>query len=124
MDKRFSIKAKYFSLYQAFREEAEKAGWVYNSIFNPFEESKMRSCNCLFFSTQWERDGWDPKFSFSNGGAEEFNLPDEWDEAIEYMQKAIDEGKPEAEANGKISISLKALADYHGVKVDDIIIIS
>jgi hypothetical protein len=118
MQKRFSVKSKYFSLYKAFREEAEKVGWVYNSEFNPFEESKVDSCGCMFFFTEWHHKGWDPKFAFSNHSGLVFELPQQWDEAIEYMTKLFKSGTQKE----KLTISLKELAAHHGVSVDDILI--
>lgn len=120
MEHKFAIKSKYFSLYQAFREEAEKVGWVYNSDFNVFEEERMDFSNCLFFHTHWKHEGRNPLFSFSNSDKNVFNLPEQWNEAIEYMKKAFhDNGQKE-----KLTISLKNLAAHYGVEVDNIIITS
>lgn len=116
----FSIKSKYFSLYQAFRKEAEKIGWSYNDDFNPFDEERMDYSNCLFFHTHWKRAGRNPLFSFSNSDKDVFNLPEQWDEAIEHMKKVFN-GDSQKE---KLTISLKDLAAHHGVEVDNIIITS
>ena len=124
MRKRFAIKSKYFSLYQAIREEAVKIGWVYNSEFTPFAEGKTDSCNCLFFSTEWDFNGWDPRFAFSNHGETVFNIPEQWNEAIEYMRSAYDNNKPGSPKKEKLTISIKDLANHHGVGVDDIVITS
>lgn len=116
----FAIKSKYFSLYNAFREEAEKVGWVYNIDFNVFEEERMNYSNCLFFHAHWQHEGRNPLFSFSNSEKNVFNLPEQWDEAIERMKKVFNgDGQKE-----KLTISLKDLAAHHGVEVDNIIITS
>jgi hypothetical protein len=120
MEKRFSIKTSCFSLYKAFREEAEMAGWKYNGSFNPFEEERMQYCNCLFFSTEWDHNGMDPRFSFSNSSTNVFQLPEQWNEAIDCMKKAIIT-EPE---NKKFTLSLKDLAAHHGINVEDITIIA
>jgi hypothetical protein len=118
MAKMFSIKSKYFSLYQAFREEAEKVGWVHNVDFNPFTEEQCDYSNCVFFHTEWKFEGHNPMFSFSNSDENVFELPRQWDEALEFMKQAF---KPENQ-KPKLTISLKDLADHHGVNVEDIII--
>jgi hypothetical protein len=118
MANKFSIKSKYFSLYQAFREEAEKVGWIHDVQFNPFTEDQCNYSNCLFFHTDWRNDGHKPMFAFSNSNTNVFELPSQWDEALEYMKKAFEPENP----NPKLEISLKSLADHHGVKVEDIII--
>jgi hypothetical protein len=118
MANRFSIKSEHFSLYQAFREEAEKVGWIYNTDFNEFMESKMDACNCLFFCTEWKHKGRDPRFAFSNSSTRVFHLPEQWNEALEYMTKAYN---PENQSS-KLTLSLKNLADHYGVKAEDIII--
>lgn len=120
MNKIFSVKSKYFSLYQAFREEAEKAGWVYNSEFNVFEAERMDFSNCLFFHTHWKHEGRNPLFSFSNSETNVFHLPEQWHEAIDCMKKVYQGDMPRE----KLTISLKSLADHHGVEVDDIVITS
>jgi hypothetical protein len=118
MNKCFSIQSKYFSLYQAFREEAEKVGWVYNHGINLFEVEKMEYSNCLFFHTHWRHEGREPMFSFSNSETNVFRLPEQWSEAVEHMKKVFNHESPKE----KLSISLKNLADHHGVDVDDIVI--
>lgn len=124
MEQRFTIKAKYFSLYQAFRKEAEKVGWVYNEEFYEFREDKMNRSNCLFFSTHWSYRGWNPMFSFSNSDTNVFQLPEQWNDAIEHMAKVFEDGKPGVEVKEKLTISLKYLAAHHGVDVNDIVITS
>jgi hypothetical protein len=119
---RFAIKSKYFSLYKALREEAEKVGWVYNDKFTPFIEGRTEHCNCLFFTTEWEFNGWEPKFALSNSSGKVFNIPEQWDEAIEYLTEAYRNNIPKVEGKPKLEISLKNLADHHGVEVSDIII--
>lgn len=119
MEIRFSLKSKCFSLYKAFREEAEKAGWKYNSEFNEFEEHRMQYCDCLFFSTEWAHNGIDPRFSFSNSNTNVFTLPERWNEAVEYMKQAITDQQKEKQ---KLTLSLKNLADHYGVEVEDITI--
>jgi hypothetical protein len=120
MTKYFAIKSKYFSLYKAFREEAEKAGWQYNDKFNAFEEDKAESCSCLFFHLDWNREGRNPMFSFSNHSEIVFELETQWDIAIVHMTQVFESGLPKQ----KLSISLKNLAEHHGVSVEDIIITS
>lgn len=124
MEKRFAIKSKYFSLYQAFREEAEKIGWVYNEEFNMFRESIMECSDCLFFSTNWKFCGWNPMFSFSNSDLNVFQLPEQWDEAVGHMRDVFNAGRPGQVVKEKLTISLKSLAEHHGVDVNDIIITS
>src|SRR5689334_16705852 len=116
MENNFAIKSKYFSLYQAFREEAEKAGWIHNASFNPFTEETSNYHDCLFFCTHWLCEMPKPMFSFSNSGNNVFNLPEQWNEAIEHMRSVIQLKKEKA----KVTISLRQLADQHGVDVDDI----
>jgi hypothetical protein len=113
----FAIKSKFFSLYQAFREEAEKAGWLHNADFNPFTEEKSQWCDCLFFCTSWRGDN-KPMFSFSNSSQNVFRLPEQWDEAVDHMRKVVANGKPKE----KVTVSLKDLAEHHGVEVSDLII--
>lgn len=117
MRQKFAIKSNHFSLYKAFREEAEKAGWVHNSGFNPFTEEKSQWCNCLFFCPDWLGDN-RAMFSFSNSNENVFCLPDQWDEAIEHMKAVIKGVLPKE----KITVSLKDLAEHHGVEVEDLII--
>jgi hypothetical protein len=119
MTNKFAVKAKCFSLYEAFKKEAEKIGWDYNQAFSEFESERMDFCNCLWFAATWDKDN-DFLFSFSNAGfsSHAFELPKQWDEAIDYMGKLFELGKPK----GKLTISIKNLADHHGVDVDDIVI--
>lgn len=117
MKQRFAIKSKYFSLYQAFREEAEKAGWEHNTSFNPFTEERSQWCNCLFFCTDWPGNN-KAMFSFSNSSTNVYDLPKQWDEAIEHMKAVINGSKPKE----KVKVSLKDLASHHGVDVTDLII--
>lgn len=117
MEYRFSIKSKYFSLYQAFREEAEKVGWSHNTGFNPFTEEQSKWSNCLFFSSCWKGPGSQPMFSFSNSDINAYTLPEQWDAAIDHMKNIINDS-----LHGKVAVSLKDLAAQHGVEVEDIVI--
>lgn len=116
MEYKFAIKSKYFSLYQAFREEAEKVGWIHNVSFNPFTEETSNYCDCLFFCAEWFCKTPKPMFSFSNSDNNVFTLPEQWDIAIEHMTKLIKLQNEKV----KVTISLRQLADQHGVDVDDI----
>jgi hypothetical protein len=120
MNKMFSVKSKYFSLYRAFKEEAEKVGWTYNSGFNVFEPETMDFSDCLFFHAHWHHAGRNPLFSFSNSETNVFQLPEQWDVAIEHLIAVFNGG----DQKEKLVISLKNLAAHHGVEVSDIVITS
>jgi hypothetical protein len=69
----FGVTAKHFSLYKAFKEEAEKLGWTYNYDFTPFTEAKFESLledesdrQCLYFSYEFGNCEGKPAFAFSN----------------------------------------------------------
>lgn len=119
-ERMFAVTSQYFSLYQAFREEAEKLGWVYHTELNPFIEEKMQSCSCLFFSNNWQSNEHDPRFSFSNHSGVVFDLSREWNEAICYLRYALEGSQPKK----KLYISLRDLSAHHGVDVEDIVITS
>lgn len=90
MSKKFYVKSKSFPLYEAFRKECEKLGWIYNTKFTDFTEKESGICNCLFFSTGWYRSD-DNKFAFSNSHSDlpNFNLETEWMEAIKHAKNLI-----------------------------------
>lgn len=125
MTKKFAVKSNSFSLYKAFKEEAEKMGWKYNGVFNPFDEEKMNFCNCLYFCENWSKSN-EYKFSMSNASTGViFQLGTQWDEALLYAKNLIDnEKEKEKELNYYVTLAdlVNEFADNRGIDRNLIII--
>lgn len=105
---RFAVKSQYFSLLKAFKEEAEKLGWVYDEVFNAFSEDNLKSNDCLYFHLRWKSKSINAKMSLSNNdGAIEYRLPKYWDEALEAIK-----------INKNVEVSIQEIANWMGVPVD------
>lgn len=122
MELQFGVTAKTFSLYEAFKKEAEKHGWTYNEKFNRFEEDNMMSCNSLHFYSNWNKEG-SCLFSFSNTSSQHktFNLPEQWDSAIEYISSY--HPNPTIDVGTAIDVSIAEIAAWKNVKPEQIRII-
>jgi hypothetical protein len=87
--KSFGVTSKFFSLYQAFKTEAEKLGVEWNSSFNAFEESKMTRTG-IFIANNWHKAGSDSvKMSFSNFTENIFDLDSNFEGAIEKLKDFV-----------------------------------
>lgn len=90
---RFAIKSKHFSLYQAFKTEAEKLGWTYLDSFCKFEPEKAEAPNnCLFFSYKFESAYGTPAFSLSyspNQDIDTYWLETDWNSALAHAKQTV-----------------------------------
>lgn len=118
MDKRFAVTSNSFSLYEAFKRECEKIGWIYRASFTGFDEDEIKWNNCLFFSTRWS-NCFPFQFSLSNHSDDYpiFKLESQWDDALLYAKKLFSKSK-------KIRISISKVAAKYGVDVKDVIIVA
>lgn len=87
---RFAIKSKHFSLYQAFKTEAEKIGWTYLESFNEFKPENAKGyLNCLFFSYEFEKAYGLPSFSLScstDQNIDTYWLETDFDKALQHAR--------------------------------------
>jgi len=85
-----AVTADHFSLYEAFKKEAEALGWTYNSDFVPFDDQQSL-CNCLYFSFDFggKMKGM-PTFSLSSTSEKTFKLESQFAEALEAAKQIID----------------------------------
>jgi|GEM_PF-6392384 len=86
MKTKFTVKAKHFELYEAFKKIVEGIGYNYITTFNNFDRTKLVSTNCLFFSDGF-RDGGENGFALSNGTQENnFQLETQFQEAVDFAK--------------------------------------
>jgi hypothetical protein len=125
MKQEFVVKAKNFALYKAFKEEVENLGYFYEQKFSEFKEKAIDNSSCLYFSDDFDINN--PKvnsFAFSNpgGGEIEFELPQDWEEALEFAKSNF-KIKEDNITKVKFSQVLEILADHFEVNVENIAII-
>ena len=106
--KEFAVKSESFPLYEAFKKEAEKRGWVYRASFSGFNEENAESYG-LYFNENWENGN--PQFAFSSS-SDYLQLETQWNEAI----KALEIAPP------KVTITIQEIAEWKGCRVEDITI--
>ena len=87
----FFVKSDRFSLLKAFKEEAEKLGYVYNKLFTEFAEETHPPTSGLYFSTGFKGYADTPAFSLSNCSKNVYVLPQQFDEALAHAKQTIDE---------------------------------
>jgi hypothetical protein len=85
-----AVTADHFSLYEAFKKEAEALGWTYHSDFVPFDVSRHGLCNCLYFSFDFTYMKGQPAFAFSNTADKTFQLESQFAEALELAKQLIE----------------------------------
>jgi hypothetical protein len=89
---RFAVTAKHFSLYEAFKKEAEKLGWTYNTSFTPFtEHDGLYDLNCLYFSFDFTGMEQKPAFALSSTDEFAYKLESQFAEALNLAKTAIEE---------------------------------
>jgi hypothetical protein len=86
----FAVTANHFSLYEAFKKEAESLGWIYHSDFVPFSSIRLGLCNCLYFSFEFGNMEGQPAFSLSSTSEKTFQLESEFAEALEMAKQIIE----------------------------------
>ena len=86
-----AVTADHFSLYEAFKKEAEALGWTYNSDFVPFDITRKGLCSCLYFSFDFggKMKGM-PAFALSSTNEMRFQLESQFAEALEAAKQLID----------------------------------
>ena len=84
-----AVTAEHFSLYEAFKKEAEKLGWTYNSDFIPFDITR-KGLNCMYFSFDFTYMEGRPAFSLSSTNKKTFQLESEFRQALEMAKQLID----------------------------------
>jgi hypothetical protein len=84
-----SVTSNHFSLYEAFKKEAEKLGWTYHSVFVPFDDQQSL-CNCLYFSFDFGNMEGRPAFSLSSTNEKTFQLESEFGQALQMAKQIID----------------------------------
>jgi len=93
---RFAVTAKHFSLYEAFKKECQKLGWIYNSNFTEFSEKASYSymdLNCLYFSFDFDGFEQEPAFALSSTDEFAYKLESQFVEALDCAKTAIQEYK-------------------------------
>lgn len=120
MNRNFAVKAKSFELYEAFKNECERIGFIYNQDFNAFEADQIKYCNCLFFSRMWNcKEVPFCGFAFSNtDNGPIFHLETQFVEAAQYAKKYFEKFKPK-----RVRISRSKIAKRYGVPVENVIIV-
>jgi len=94
----FFVTSKYFSLLEAFKNECEKMGWYYDQSFIKFDPNKVgpgAGTTGLYFDDTWLARNGKPKFcdSLSNSDERIFELPKQWDQALEFAKKTYNKFK-------------------------------
>ena len=84
-----AVTANHFSLYEAFKKEAEKLGWTYHSDFVPFSKTRIGLCNCMYFSFDFGNMEGRPAFSLSSTSGKTFQLESEFGQALEMAKQII-----------------------------------
>jgi hypothetical protein len=85
-----AVTADHFSLYEAFKKEAESLGWTYNSDFVPFSKTRIGLCNCMYFSFDFGNMQGQPAFAFSNTADKPFKLESQFAEALQMAKQLIE----------------------------------
>lgn len=87
--KSFGVTSKFFSVYQAFKTEAEEIGVIWNTSFNPFE-ARFMNRRGIFITRDWHRteDG-KVRMSFSNFTENIIDLDTNFKGAIERVQSLV-----------------------------------
>lgn len=113
--KRIAVRSKYWSVYQAFVNEAKKLGWIWNANFNPYEEYQMKRSNCIFLSDGFTTTEGKDAMSFSNwnkGSSNDvpvFNLDRQFQDAIDAITT--------------VEVSIDDIASWKNVKPNQIRIV-
>lgn len=101
----FAIKSKHFSLLRAFKEEAEKLGWVYNSKFADWKELTITETTCLYFADNWNGINTAPSMALSNASIGKiYELPLEWNAALGALK-----------INKDVEVTIQEIANWKGV---------
>jgi hypothetical protein len=85
-----AVTANHFSLYEAFKKEAEALGWTYNEDFSPFGINRSEVCNCMYFSFDFTYMQGKPAFSLSRTSDKTFQLESQFGQALEMAKQIID----------------------------------
>lgn len=111
---KIAFRSKYFSVYEAFKKEAESRGFVYLSGFSNFTESNASRLDCLYFSDKYPAFEGLNSFSFSNNDSSTqlINLDSSFDEAIKSLDKW-----------GLTILTKKDIAEKFGVDVNKLKIV-
>ena len=106
-----TVKSDSFPLLEAFKKEAEKLGWIYNSGFTLFcqaqYDSVMRDRGCLYFSFGFSAYWKQPAFSLSKSSDAIFKLPEQWVEALQAIKQSIQSMHPD--------VSIKLSDEYDAI---------
>lgn len=84
-----AVTSNHFSLYQAFKTEVEKLGWIYNEKFKPFKPHASIH-DCMYFSFDFTYMQGQPAFSLSCTSDKTFQLESEFGQALEMAKQIID----------------------------------
>lgn len=98
----FFVVSTHFTLLEAFKRECEKMGWCYDDSFNRFLSNRVgpgKGATGLYFDNTWLTQNGTPKFSLSNSDERVFELPKQWDRALEFAQKTYDKSVVEISEN-------------------------
>lgn len=106
----FAVISSYFSLYEAFKKEAEKLGWQYNNR-TTFSEvfPNENPEGFLYFSDEYGGHSGKLTFAFQIGQTIPIRLEDNWDQAMKLIEQ-------------KIVVSISEIAEWKGCKERQIII--
>jgi len=83
-----AVTSNHFSLYQAFKTEVEKLGWIYNDEFRPFKPHEF-SHDCMYFSFDFTYMKGQPAFALSCTSDKSFQLESEFAEALQMAKQII-----------------------------------
>jgi len=84
-----AVTADHFSLYEAFKKEAEKLGWIYNDQFKPFKPHTSIH-DCMYFSFNFTYMQGQPAFALSCTTEKTFQLESEFGQALVMAKQIID----------------------------------
>lgn len=86
----FGIKCSNFNLMKAFKEECEAMGWNYQKDFNEFNKSTHSIYPAMYFTDDWHEKPFGFALTRLGSVVKVFNLPIDWDAAVEHARTAID----------------------------------
>ena len=84
-----AVTADHFSLYEAFKTEVEKLGWIYNEKFKPFKPHASIH-DCMYFGFNFTYMQGQPAFSLSSTSEKTFQLESEFGQALQMAKQLID----------------------------------
>jgi hypothetical protein len=84
-----AVTSNHFSLYEAFKKEAEKLGWIYNDQFKPFKPHTSIH-DCMYFSFNFTYMLGQPAFALSSTSEKTFQLESEFGQALQMAKQIID----------------------------------